>query len=115
MATVDGSDRGADAADLLHAHAVALGLDAPAVDDLEDIVHGELALARADILRRNRESITGEWVEDSSTYGAWLMPYDDAPDPALADRYRSLAGLPTGTFGRTFAHLLHRQRLRVRR
>ena len=101
MATVDGRIE-APAADLLRAHAVALGVEEPAVDDLEDVVHGELALARADFLRRNRESITGEWVEDPSTYGAWIMPYEDDPDPGLAERYRSLGELPEGSFGRTF-------------
>lgn len=102
MATVDGRVD-PTAADLVRDHAAALGLSSPAVDDLEDVVHGELARARADMLRRNRESITGEWVDDVSTYGAWMMPYEDAPDPALADRYRALGDLPEGTFGLAFA------------
>ncbi len=102
MATVDGCVDPA-AADLVRDHAEALGLDAPAVDDLEEVVHGELAQARADMLRRNRESITGEWVEDTATYGSWLMPYGEAPDPRLAERYRTLADLPEGSFGRAFS------------
>lgn len=101
MATVDGRIDAATA-DLLRDHARALGVEAPAVDDLEHVVHGELALARADILRRNRESITGEWVEDSSTFGAWIMPYEEAPDPELAERYRRLGELPEATFGHAF-------------
>ena len=100
MATVDGRITPA-AADLVRSHAAALGVDEPAVDDLEAVVHGELALARADMLRRNRASITGEWA-DPEGYGAWIMPYDDAPDPALASRYRDLGQMPPGTFGRAF-------------
>ncbi|WP_208027202.1 hypothetical protein [Rhabdothermincola sediminis] len=45
-------------------------------------------------LRRNRESITGERVEDTGSYGEWLMPYRTHPDPDLVARYRALAECP---------------------
>jgi hypothetical protein len=101
MATVDGHLE-QRAVDRVRDYAAALGVDDPAVADLEGLVSGHLALARADMLRRNRSSITGEWVQDTSGFGQWIQPYRDAPDPALAERYRALGGLPEGTFGRTF-------------
>ena len=55
-------------------------------------VDGQLDLARADMLRRNRLSITGEWVEDAASFAAWLLPHREAPDPELRARYEALAG-----------------------
>lgn len=49
-------------------------------------VDGQLDLARADMLRRNRLSITGEWVEDAASFAAWLLPHREAPDPELPAR-----------------------------
>jgi hypothetical protein len=99
IATVDGRVAPA-AAERLAAYAEALGVEEPAVRDLQALVHGQLDLARADMLRRNRLSITGEWVEDAASFAAWLLPYRDAPDPELRGRYEALAALPPGSFGR---------------
>ncbi len=85
IATVDGTIAPA-AADLVGEYARALGIDEPAVGDLHELVRGQLAAARADMLRRNRASLTGDWVEDVSTYGAWIFPYRDSPDPQLTAR-----------------------------
>ena len=101
MSTVDGRVV-EPAAALVRDYADASGLAEPAVRDLEELVHGELAPARADMLRRNRESITGEWVDDTSTYGDWLFPYRDVPDEALVARYAALADAEPGSFGRAF-------------
>lgn len=102
IAAVDGELRPAGV-DLLRRYAAAIGVSDSAVDDLDDLVRGHLAEARADMLRRNRESITGEWVEDTGSYGEWLMPYRTQPDPDLAARYRALAECPSGSFGHEFA------------
>jgi hypothetical protein len=101
IATVDGRVAPA-AAERLAAYTEALGVEEPAVRDLQALVHGQLDLARADMLRRNRLSITGEWVEDAASFAAWLLPYRDAPDPELRGRYEALAALPPGSFGRAF-------------
>lgn len=102
MATVDGTLR-SEGIELARSFAGAAGVNDSSLDDLDDLVRGHVAEARADMLRRNRQSITGEWVQDTSTFGSWLMPYREHPDPALTDRYRALAELPAGTFGHEFA------------
>ncbi|MEA5474746.1 hypothetical protein VB716_10990 [Synechococcus sp. CCY9201] len=101
IATVDGQVSPA-AAERVAAYAEALGVEEPAVRDLQSLVQGELGLARADMLRRNRASITGEWVEDVASFGEWLLPYRDASAPELSQRYEALAAKPPGTFGRAF-------------
>ncbi|MCT0225759.1 hypothetical protein [Synechococcus sp. CS-1328] len=101
IATVGGRVSPA-AAERVAAYVEALGVEEPAVRDLQSLVQGELGLARADMLRRNRASITGEWVEDVASFGEWLLPYRDAPDPELSQRYEALAAKPPGSFGRAF-------------
>ena len=100
MSTVDGVDDLTSAA-AVGAFARALHVHEPAVADLRRVADGHLRSARADMLRRNRRSITGD-EHPHGTYGAWLMPYRDRPDPNLAARYQALGALPEHTFGGTF-------------
>ncbi|MCP9851184.1 ubiquinone biosynthesis protein COQ4 [Cyanobium sp. Morenito 9A2] len=101
MATADGKVA-PEAAERVAAYAQSLGIDEPAVRDLQALVGGQLAAARADMLRRNRASITGTWVEDISSYGGWMFPYRGSPDPGLVQRYGALGTRPVGSFGRAF-------------
>ncbi|HXY95039.1 MAG TPA: hypothetical protein VEP49_21455 [Acidimicrobiia bacterium] len=84
----------------------ALQLHEPFVRDLQDLARHRLAEARADIGRRNVKSFTGRWMGDD--LDAWIMPYREHPDPALHDRYTTLAGCAGGTFGRAFADFYER-------
>jgi hypothetical protein len=99
MATVDGQLDPA-ATDLVEQYADALDVDTPAVHDLADLAHGQLAEARADMVRRNLESISGEWLGDG--FDEWVFPYRDRPDPDLVSRYEALGDLSAGTFGQVF-------------
>lgn len=85
---------------VVDAFAQALGVREDAVRQLAEVGRGHLAWVRADVARRNLRSITGHDVDQ--TIDAWILPYRDAPDPALAARYRTLQDLPGGTLGRTF-------------
>lgn len=100
MATVDGTLSSA-ATDTVAGYASALDVQEPAVDDLTDLATNHVRRARADMLRRNRESITGHW-SNADTYDRWIMPYRTSPDPELEARYDALGSLDEGTFGRTF-------------
>ena len=99
MALVDGEldDARLHAA---NAYATAFGVREPYLRDLGRLARHRLAEAATDMGRRNVKSFTGRWLaEDLDT---WLMPYRDAPDPELHERYQTLAGAAPGTFGRAF-------------
>lgn len=100
MALVDGT---VDRAKIVEVdgYAQALGVRDDAVRQLAEVGRGHLAWVRADVARQNLRSITGHEVD--STIDAWIMPYREKPDQALAARYRALAALQEGTLGRTFA------------
>jgi hypothetical protein len=99
MALVDGTvDEGRIARAL--AYAKALGGRVDGVRDLAELGRGHLDWVRADAQRKNLKSITGGALH--GPLDAWILPYRDKPDPALADRYRALGALPEGTLGRGF-------------
>jgi hypothetical protein len=100
MATVDATID-ADKIAVVSAFADALDSDPEEVRQLAAAASGKLQWVMADMMRQNLLSITGHEVADDPNH--WFMPYDDAPDPALAQRYAALSELPEGTFGRTFA------------
>jgi hypothetical protein len=103
MAFVDGKlDNGKLEAVL--ALAATLGVEADFVHDIAEVAHGHLRAATAHMIRANLESITGKpWRSDGDAM-AWFLPYKGAnADPALARRFRALAGLPPDTFGHAFA------------
>lgn len=85
---------------VVDAFAQALGVREDAVRQLAEVGRGHLAWVRADVARQNLRSITGHDVHE--TIDAWILPYRDAPDPALAARYAALGTLAEGTLGRTF-------------
>jgi hypothetical protein len=99
MATVDG-DIDAQKIDVAERQAAALGVDDDEVRQLSEAAHGHLQWVLADMTRQNMRSITHH--EFRGDVNRWLVPYGDAPDAALAARYRTLADLAQGTFGRAF-------------
>jgi hypothetical protein len=99
MTTVDGQVDPAKIAVVL-GQAGALGVDDDEVRQLAEAAQGHLQWVLADMTRQNMRSITHH--EFRGDVNQWLVPYGDAPDPALAARYRRLADLATGTFGRAF-------------
>jgi hypothetical protein len=102
MAFVDGKlDTGKIAAVIRYANA--LGIHARYVDEIADAAQGHVHEALADMTRANMESIAGRPVADANPDETkWLLPYDTAPDPALAARFDALAALPKETFGHAF-------------
>ena len=102
MAFVDGTLDPAKIARVV-AYATALDVHESSVDEIAAAARGSLAWALAHMVRDNMESVLGRpWPEDGDV-AAWLQPYRGAgADPALAARYRALAQLPPGTFGRAF-------------
>jgi hypothetical protein len=101
MALVDGHlDTDKIAAVL--AYAAALGIDEDYLRELTAAAHGHLRWALMDMTRRNMESITGKpWLSEDVM--GWMLPYrGGGADPALAARYRALAALPAGSFGRAY-------------
>lgn len=102
MAFVDGTVDAEKIARVV-AYADALGVHGSAIDEIAAAARGGLAWALAHMVRDNMASITGRsWREDQDV-AAWLQPYRGAgADPALAARYRALAALPPGSFGRAF-------------
>ncbi|MBN8916932.1 MAG: hypothetical protein J0I31_15155 [Rhizobiales bacterium] len=106
VALVDGS---IDAAriDRLVACAQATGLGgADYVRDLAEAAHGHLHAALGCMIRANMESVTGRpWSGNvTSDVAAYLLPYNDKPDPALAARFHALEHLPPESFGNHFFH-----------
>jgi hypothetical protein len=81
-------------------YAKALGTDADGVRPLAGLGRGHLDWVRADAQRQNMKSITGREV--AGPEDAWILPYREQPDPALAVRYRDLGSLAEGTLGRGF-------------
>jgi hypothetical protein len=101
MAFVDGALDGAKIGAVLD-YAAALNIREPYIEEIAEAAHGHVQTALADMTRRNMESITGKpWLGDDAM--GWFLPYrGDRADPALAARYRALAGLPEGTLGRAY-------------
>lgn len=86
------------------AHAHALGVEGSYVDEIAQAADGELKQALAHMVRDNMESVTGQaWTGPVASLDqdilAWMLPYRDAPDPALAARFHALAELPESTLG----------------
>jgi hypothetical protein len=102
MAFVDGTLDNAKLNAVLRL-AAKLGVKEDFVNDIAEVVQGRLRDATSHMIRANLESLTGKaWNTDDAM--AWLMPYKGAgADPALAARFRALAGLPKETFGHAFA------------
>ena len=98
IALVDGTVR-AERVDAVVRYAEALGLREDYLDELVAAAEGKLQWAIADMSRRNVVSISdGRLRPDDFA----LLPYRDAPDSVLAERYRGLSALPGGTLGREF-------------
>lgn len=82
-------------------YAKALGLHERYIDEIAEAAAGHVKEALADMTRANMVSITGKaWTDADAT--AWLMPYGNTPDPALAERCRKLGALPRESFGLAF-------------
>jgi hypothetical protein len=104
MAFVDGRLDNAKIARVI-GYAQALGLHERYVGEIAEAAAGHVKQALADMTRANMTSITGKpvnetWTDADAT--AWLLPYGNAPDPALAERCRKLDTLPEGSFGLAF-------------
>ena len=100
MAFIDGRLDKAKIANVLD-YAKALGLHERYIDEIAEAASGHVKQALADMVRANLTSITGKEFKDADET-AWLLPYDKAPDPALAERCRKLGALPEGSFGLAF-------------
>lgn len=98
VALVDGSVR-RERIDAVARYSAALGLHEDYLDELIAAGEGRLQWAIADMSRRNVVSITDGRLRPDD-FALW--PYREAPDPALAARYRALAALPRGTLGLEF-------------
>lgn len=98
VALVDGSVR-SERIDAVARYSAALGLYEDYLDELIAAGEGRLQWAIADMSRRNVVSISDGRLRPDD-FALW--PYREAPDPALAERYRGLAVLPRGTLGREF-------------
>ncbi len=85
------------------AYADTLGIHANYIDEIAAAARGSLAWALGHMVRDNMESITGRPWAESGDVAAWMLPYRDGKgNRALAARYRELARLPVGTFGRAW-------------
>lgn len=98
IALMDGSVR-PERIDVVARYAEALGLREDYLEELVAAAEGKLQWAIADMSRRNVVSISDGRLRDEDFA---LLPYREAPDPALAERYRGLRGLPAGTLGAEF-------------
>jgi hypothetical protein len=96
--------------DLVSAYARSMDVDTEAVRQLAAAATGRLQWALGDMSRQNLISLTGHVVDEDANH--WLLPYADAPDPALAARYSALGQLPVGTLGRTFSDFYTSQNFR---
>lgn len=82
-------------------YASALGVSEAWVRQLLETARGHLEWVKADMVRRNVATFPGLGVADGTDPD--FLPYTgSAADRALADRYRALADLPDGSFGRAF-------------
>lgn len=105
MAFVDGR---LDAAKMRRAldYADALDVHEDNVEEVAQVADGQVKAALAHMVRDNMESVTGKaWSGPVDSLDAdmlaWMLPYrGSAADPALTARFRGLAGLPEGSFGR---------------
>ncbi len=88
------------------AYARSLGVSGHYIDEIAEAAKGHLDWALGHMVRDNLESITGRTWPDRPNIEAeamaFMLPYRDRPDPALAARFRALSELPEGTFGRAF-------------
>jgi hypothetical protein len=99
MAFVPGRLDGAKIDHVLR-YAAALGIAEHYLDEIKDAAHQRLQSALADMIRCNMESITNApWSGDANR---WLLPYADAPDPALLKRFKALNTLPPESLGHAF-------------
>jgi hypothetical protein len=98
VALVNGSVR-SERIDVVERYSAALGLHEDYLDELIAAGEGRLQWALADMSRRNVVSISDGRLK-TEDFALW--PYREAPDPALAERYRGLAVLPRGTLGWEF-------------
>ncbi|MBN8928048.1 MAG: hypothetical protein J0H19_15670, partial [Rhodospirillales bacterium] len=92
----------------LRTQIAALGIDAPALTLLEDLLAGHRDEAFAEMTRVNMDSVTNApWF--GGDINAWLLPYHgDGADPALAARFAALGDLPPETIGHAlWAHFRH--------
>lgn len=106
MAFVDGTVDDAKLAEVLRL-ADALGVDADFVHAVHSMLEGDVAWVAADEIRHNIATIPGmPWVP-SDPYAGFLPYREGNDDPALCARYRSLADLPPGSFGRAFFDHYH--------
>lgn len=83
-----------------------LGVSGRYIDEIAEAARGHLDQALGHMVRDNLESITGRMWQDGPQIDAeamaFMLPYREKPNPALAARFRALAGLAEGTFGRAF-------------
>ena len=100
MAFVDGTLDKAKIARVV-GYANALDLHERFIDEIAEAAAGHVKEALADMTRANMVSITGKSWTDADATG-WLMPYEKAPDPALAARCEALGKLPEDSFGLAF-------------
>jgi len=92
--------------ELIGRFAEALGVDQPAVVDLQRLVRKQLAMLRIDIIRHMYigEELAAVW-EDEGFRGLLKIVGNVKgwrEDPEMATRYQALGELPLGTLGRTF-------------
>ena len=108
MAFIDGALDKRKIAKVL-AYAEALGVHAHYLDQIAEAARDRIEPVLADMTRCNMESITNApW--SGGDVNAWLLPYRDAPDPALAARYEALQHLDPTTFGHAFwVHFHHNE------
>lgn len=86
--------------DAVLAYATALGVQDDYVRDLSETAQEHITWIVADINRENLESIRG--MNPGLPVAPQFLPYDEHPDPALAQRFRALGTLAPETFGRAF-------------
>ncbi len=88
-------------------YATALGVHAHYLDQIAEAARNHIQAVLTDMTRCNMESITNApW--QGGDVNAWLLPYGDAPDPALAARFEALQHLDPEAFGHAFwAHFRH--------
>jgi hypothetical protein len=98
ISLIDGAVR-PERVDAVARYAEALGLREDYLDELVAAAEGKLQWAIADMSRRNVVSISDGRLRAEEFA---LLPYRDAPDPVLAERYRGLRSLSAGTLGAEF-------------
>ncbi len=81
-------------------YAQALGVDDDYVHELAEAALGHIAGLAAEMNRNNMRSIAG--IDPDADVAAQFLPYDTAPDAALAARFDALAALPFESFGHAF-------------